>query len=204
MLAPPKPPNDELELLIKEARDRQLRRRLLGAAGAAIIAALGLGLYALTHGRTTGPSETLSGRNAPVAVCRSSQLSGTTFLQAATMSGVGPITITNVSGIVCRLPHGVPSVRTTWRGRDLHMQERVLTGWQGRPAHVLRPGAKAAVPLMWTNWCGRPEGMARLVFYARFPNGLNVVAPEQRLTGHPDCVSRADPSILSVGRPIRS
>jgi hypothetical protein len=37
-LAPPKPSHDELEALIKEARQRQLRRRLLGAAGVAIAA----------------------------------------------------------------------------------------------------------------------------------------------------------------------
>ena len=37
MIAPPKPPaHDELEALIKEARERQLRRRLLGAAGIAV------------------------------------------------------------------------------------------------------------------------------------------------------------------------
>lgn len=50
MIAPPKPPRDELELLIKEARQRQLRRRLLGAAAVAIVAAIGLGIYALTGG----------------------------------------------------------------------------------------------------------------------------------------------------------
>ena len=44
MIAPPRPPShDELEALIKEARARQLRRRLLGAAGVAIAAALGNG-----------------------------------------------------------------------------------------------------------------------------------------------------------------
>ena len=43
MTAPPKPPpHDELEALIKEARARQLRRRLLGAAGIAVAAATGL------------------------------------------------------------------------------------------------------------------------------------------------------------------
>ena len=51
MIAPPKPPtNDDLEALIKEARERQLRRRLLGAAGVAIAAVLGLSLYALVAG----------------------------------------------------------------------------------------------------------------------------------------------------------
>src|SRR6476659_4818168 len=51
MIAPPKPPShDELEALIKEARARQLRRRLLGAAGVAIAAALGISIYAFVIG----------------------------------------------------------------------------------------------------------------------------------------------------------
>jgi hypothetical protein len=51
MIAPPRPPShDELEALIKEARARQLRRRLLGVAGVAIAAALGLSIYAFVTG----------------------------------------------------------------------------------------------------------------------------------------------------------
>lgn len=53
MIAPPRPPShQELEALIKEARARQLRRRLLGAAGFAIAAALALSTYALWVGPT--------------------------------------------------------------------------------------------------------------------------------------------------------
>jgi hypothetical protein len=63
MVAPPKPPShDELEALIKEARARQLRRRLLGAAGVAIAAALALSAYAVASGRTQRPAETSIGR----------------------------------------------------------------------------------------------------------------------------------------------
>jgi hypothetical protein len=48
MFAPPKPPShDELEALIREARSRQRRRRLLGAAGVAVVAALALSVYGL-------------------------------------------------------------------------------------------------------------------------------------------------------------
>jgi hypothetical protein len=203
MLAPPRPPSrDEFEALIKEARERQLRRRLLGVAAVAIAAAIGLSAYALTLGRSGGPSGTRSGRNATVSVCRRDQLVATTFLQAATMSGAGPITITNVSGFACLLPRGIPSVWITWRGRRLRVREHVMTRWQGEPVHLVGPGAKAAVPLVWTNWCGRPQGMARFVFFARFPSGLEVRAP-QRSTGHPGCESRPDPSVLAVGGPFR-
>jgi uncharacterized protein DUF4232 len=62
MIAPPKPPaHDELELLIKEARKRQLRRRLLGAAGIAIAAALGLAVYAALAGNTEDAGTTPGG-----------------------------------------------------------------------------------------------------------------------------------------------
>ncbi len=51
MIAPPSPPlHEDLELLIKEARDRQLRRRLIGAAGIAIAAAVSLGIYVAARG----------------------------------------------------------------------------------------------------------------------------------------------------------
>ena len=49
MLAPPKPSHDDAELLIKEARERQQRRRLLGAAGVAIAAGLTLGIHAVVN-----------------------------------------------------------------------------------------------------------------------------------------------------------
>ena len=63
MIAPPKPPShDELEALIKEARARQLRRRLLGAAGIAAAAAVGLGVHALATGPAQRTSATSGGR----------------------------------------------------------------------------------------------------------------------------------------------
>jgi len=66
MIAPPKPPtHDELEALIKEARARQLRRRLLGAAEIAIAAAIGLSVYSLFIG---APGKTaIGGRGRPQA-----------------------------------------------------------------------------------------------------------------------------------------
>src|SRR5712672_647445 len=193
MIAPPRPPtHDDLEALIKEARERQLRRRLLRTAGIAIVAALGLAIYALTTVASGGTGTTISVRGAAGSVCRGQHLAATTFLQAATMSGVGPITIANVSDAACVLPRGIPSVRITWRGSTLSVRERVMNGRQGEPVHLLQPGAKAAVPLVWGNWCGRPQGMAHLVFYARFPDGLEIRAP-QPLAGHPTCSSRSDP-----------
>jgi hypothetical protein len=92
MIAPPRPPShDELEALIKEARARQLRRRLLGAAGVAIAAALGLSMQPPAQGgRATGPP------------CRASQLAVSVFFQSATQSMIGGARVTNTGGATCQ------------------------------------------------------------------------------------------------------
>lgn len=56
VLAPP-PEQDDLELLIREARARQRRRRLLGAAAViAILAGTGLAIHAIADGTSSGAS----------------------------------------------------------------------------------------------------------------------------------------------------
>src|SRR5262249_27889924 len=70
MIAPPRPPShDELEALIKEARARQLRRRLLGAAGVAIAAAVALGAYALASVPTQRTGATSENHARPATGC---------------------------------------------------------------------------------------------------------------------------------------
>jgi hypothetical protein len=117
MIAPPRPPaHDELEALIKEARERQLRRRLLGAAAIAIASALGLSLYALL---TSGTVDSVTPANAGRAtgpLCRASQLSATAGWQGATQSMLGGAAITNTSNVACSLPSGRPAVRIRWQG----------------------------------------------------------------------------------------
>ena len=81
----PKPaPQDGLEALIEEARARQLRRRLFGAASVAIVAAIGLAGYALTIG---GSTDLPGGAAKPEAeappLCRSSQLSASSYWNGA-------------------------------------------------------------------------------------------------------------------------
>ena len=88
MLAQPRPPSpDELEALIKEARARQLRRRLLGAAGVAIAAAFGLSAYAITIGGNPGDLVQSPASAGPVTapICRASQLSAEAGWQGATL-----------------------------------------------------------------------------------------------------------------------
>src|SRR5258706_5861248 len=96
MIAPPKPPSrDDVEALIKEARARQLRRRRLGAAGVAIVAGVGLAVYALTTGGGAQSGLTNGSPRCAAPLCRNSRLS-----VAATWNGaVGHLlhffTITN-------------------------------------------------------------------------------------------------------------
>src|SRR5439155_5769094 len=161
MIAPPKPPShDDLEALIKEARERQRRRRLLGAAGVAIAAALGLSTYAyVTGGKTDNVAQPpAQGGRAGAPVCRSSQLAMSIGGQAATQLVLGGALITNRGGEACTLPARRPAVRITWQGKPMPVRQPVPRPGQvqsGTPAHVLAPGAKALISMRWGNWCGR-------------------------------------------------
>ena len=134
MLAPPRPPSpDELEALIKEARARQLRRRLLGAAGVAIAAAFGLSAYAITIGG--GSRATLSGgaAHAGIPACRGSQLWATAALNGATGTMDGFATLKNTSATACSLPATPPRVSVFWRGKQLPARQKRLRGAGGAP-----------------------------------------------------------------------
>jgi hypothetical protein len=218
MIAPPKPPSfDELEALIKEARARQLRRRLLGAAGVAIGAAIGLSAYAVTIGGNptnlgAGPAD--AGR-ATGPLCRASQLSMQIGGQGATQMTLGGAVLTNTSGSTCALPTGRPFVRITWQGRAMAVTEPVPARGSvqsGSPAHILAPGAKALVSMEWGNWCGRyaygnvPHGRPRTAapkalptFQLRFTHGLTLTGPG---LGIPTCIDPAHPSFLNVSHPL--
>src|SRR5438445_6621640 len=116
MIAPPKlPSHDELELLIKEARERQMRRRLLGAAGIAVAAALGLSIHAwVTGGKVDSvaqPPARGSGPSAPL--CQSSQLSASAGFRGATQTMLGGVTLQNVSESVCSLHKLRPQTRVS-------------------------------------------------------------------------------------------
>lgn len=208
MIAPPRPPShDELEALIREARARQLRRRLLAAAGVAIAAALGLSLYALTtSGRAGGVTPANAGRpNAPP--CSASQLSTTVSFQGATQTMLGGASIANTSDSACSLPSGRPVVRISWRGRRMPIREQPGPGSIGpsfHPAHVLAPGAQAEVIMQWrAKWyCG--TGPERTNFSPRFQlhlsRSLLVVATADGMI-QPNC-GKAVTSYLGVTRPL--
>src|SRR6476620_4486825 len=113
MIAPPKPPShDELEALIKEARARQLRRRLMGAAGVAIVTALGL----IVYGLTAGPAKRSStgGNASPQAVLPCTTAGGWRLAingdwSEPTGEHTAPVRITRTGARPCALD-GYPTV----------------------------------------------------------------------------------------------
>ncbi|HEU5243748.1 MAG TPA: hypothetical protein VFU33_05045 [Gaiellaceae bacterium] len=206
MIAPPRPgSHDELEALIKEARARQLRRRLLGAAGVAIAAAIGLGVYAFVTGRRTDhPNDGSPTARLAAPLCRASQLSSTAGLNGAAGTIDGTVILTNTTAGACSFPTGRPHVNVLWRGHVLPTRESGEVPPSGRSVPVLGPHRGVAIDMDWANWCGRLDRRpaiaptfrlswaGRLVVYV--PNG---VAAQPRCNG-------GGTSVISVGRPYRN
>lgn len=209
MIAPPRSPShEELEALIKEARARQLRRRLVGAAGVAIGAALGLSLYAVVAGGSPADlaQPPAHGGRATGPLCRVSQLSASAEFQGATGSIAGGVRLANTSRTVCSLPTGVPRVRIFWHGKALPAKEVGGMSVSGEtPVHVLEPGATAFVYMQWSGWCGYPPETKtiRPVFRLRLGR-LAVDATAQQMST-PRCNapgSGTSASTISVSRPV--
>jgi hypothetical protein len=205
MIAPPKPTShDELEALIKEARARQLRRRLLGAAGVAIASAAALSIYAFTlgnGGRTNLVSG--SGRAIPPS-CHASQLSATAALNGATGSMFGFATVRNTSLTACSLPATPPRVSIIWRGEQMPAQQKRFAGPGDVPIHVLAPGRAAFVHMHWAEWCGTPSAgtVIRPTFSLHF--GAAVVAAQAQQMTPPRCDVPGTISTIFVGPAVAS
>jgi len=202
MIAPPRPPSrDELEALIKEARARQLRRRLVGAAGVALAAAIGLGVHVLA---TSGSSDRSAGSapNAPAGapLCRSSQLSAKAFWGGAAGSAMGAAVIFNKGTTPCSLLSGRPSVRITWGHTPLPIRDLPPTRGEfpWRPLRRLAPGSRGAVFMQWTNWCAKPRAGALTTISLLFHGGVRVAA--RNVSGQPPCANAAQPSKLRASR----
>jgi hypothetical protein len=202
MIAPPRPPQDELEALIKEARARQVRRRLLAAAGIAIAAAIALGVYALTVGGSTGrsPGESV---DAGAPTCRSSQLSTSFGPGGAAGLALGGLVIGNTAGRSCSLPVGRPIVQVVFRGRTLPTRERSWGPDQQfgpRAGHILNPGARAFYEIGWRSSCANPAAAPqghRATLLVRFRGGLRFVVPEtpaERVVSLPGCGEAIHPT----------
>ena len=162
MIAPPKPPShDDLEALIKEARERQLRRE-------------GYSAQQESPSRRRSPSVSMRRRwvasvgprpgglaSAVAPPCLSSQLSAGAGFVGATGSVLGGITITNRSGIACSIPAARPAVSVSWRGTPMPVETRTSNPqrWPSwKAARVLLPSAQSEVLLQWWNYCGPGAG----------------------------------------------
>jgi hypothetical protein len=205
MIAPPKlPSHEEPEALIKEARERQLRRRFRGAAGIAIAAAIGLAIFALTvRGATDRPAGGAPTAGGAPPLCRSAQLSAASYWDGAAGTLINFFTIANRSGTACSLPLARPVVLLRWhdsllRVEDSHPSNRFGFGPDAKPLRTLAPGRKAAVYMQWSNWCGPPHAGLTTTITLRFRGGLRVAA--RNVSGQPPCLNRAAPSVLVVSR----
>jgi hypothetical protein len=159
----------EADPLIAEAKQRARRRRLLAAA--ALLAASGVtgGVLAFSAGGSSGgvvpwlPTRPHLGPSHPALAppCTASQLGASLFLQGATMSLAGPISLVNRSARPCSLL-GHP--RLSFANATSKWQETQLS--QGgtapfdplapprRSLRALAPGEHVSVMLWWSNWCG--------------------------------------------------
>ena len=145
MIAPPRPPShDELEALIKEARARQLRRRLLGAAGVAIAAAFALGAYALASGptqRTGATSENHARLATGCGVAAGWRLRPDGLMSEPTGQHTVPIAVVRTGARPCVLD-GYPTIVLLNRhGQRLafsysHRGDQVVTSRSPRAVHV--------------------------------------------------------------------
>lgn len=181
-LAPSRPPSpDELEALIREARARQRRRRLLAATSVGLVAAAILALYGIVpRGAHKAKSSHAQG---PVAFaslprCRSDQLRLSLVRGGVAAGTVGDaFGFTNTSLNACML-RGWPSFRLVMRnGRTVTPRPHDLraTAFSVRhppriPRIALRPGATAP----WNVLAADGTGLNRMCPTARV---LLVVPP---------------------------
>ena len=161
VLSPPEPRQDELELLIREARERQRRRRVIAALVLASAAAVVLVVQA---GLPGGPK---AGRGAQGRVsapfsslprCPSGDLRvAGAFGGAGTGSVRDVFTFTNSSATRCTL-HGWPSLRVILRRSRSAAARPIRRSAEGAPlAHptvVLEPGGAASFVVLSSDGIG--------------------------------------------------
>jgi hypothetical protein len=213
MLAPPRPPqHDNPELLIKEARERQLRRRLFAGAGVAIAAAIGLVVYAMAGGTSADQSSHSPAAGGPPG-CRSTQLSASYGPSGAAGTILGGFMIGNAGGAPCAIPAGRPAVHILLRGRPVLTRE---VAWPpadefGPSAgHIIRPGAKAYFEIGWRDrFCPNATAASRpgkVTMLLSFGNGLQIAAPEtepENIPSVPGCQTNGPPPQVAISGLLR-
>jgi hypothetical protein len=162
------PPQDELELLIKEARARQRKRRLIAAVTVVFVAGAALGMYAGLHSRATANAGGVGGPAAGGSLprCDSAQLRLTVPpWGAAAGSLYEPATLTNTSGSSCAVA-GWPAVRRfNAAGQRIPVRiERWVYRLRGAAAYSvvnLAPGRAATFEIFGSDWNHRRDRACR-------------------------------------------
>jgi hypothetical protein len=165
-IAPPRrpPSQDELDALVRQARARHRRRRLLGAGLVALAAGLALSIYAVASGGSHSARRGRGGTSDAVGSfprCRSDQLrlAGPLANGAGTGHYVENFTFTNGSSSTCML-RGWPTVSAVLPSRivsETPSRSRVPNGAvrTGRPLPVravrLRPRDAASFNVIWVS-----------------------------------------------------
>jgi hypothetical protein len=157
--SPPRPPSqDELGAFIREARVRQLRRRLLGTAVIAIIAAASLGIHAIFSGAARAPraGASDSGLAAP---CPLSALPLSLQPQGTATQAVFFLTIRNPQHLTCSI--NVPAVlEITENGQRAPISDNPLRA----KLHATLRGERSTIwppsGAWWANWCGSHQGFS--------------------------------------------
>ncbi|HKD93459.1 MAG TPA: hypothetical protein VKB43_01980 [Gaiellaceae bacterium] len=204
MLAPPKPP---AELLVKEARERHRRRRLLGAAVAAVATGIALGAFAVAGGFDRSRTARAPIGPGGVPLCRTSQISVSYPMLIGVLGpGRNGLPVMTNNGGTCSLPLRPPTARVAWHGTTLPTHQLpghgiYLASWQPlRTVRVLQHGDKAAISFYWQNWCGPPHSYRPLLtVHLRFDSAFGINVP---IGPRPSCVSRGAPSTIRVSRPL--
>lgn len=147
MIASPRPPSHgDIEALIREARARQARRRLLGAAGVAITLAIALSVYALFIGATGKTAITAKGRPQGAAGCATAggwKLSLGPLWSELTGQHTAPIAVSRLGSNPCTLT-GYPRIALLGANghplgfRYRHHGDLVVPG---RPPRAVQVGA---------------------------------------------------------------
>jgi hypothetical protein len=156
--SPPRPPSqDELDALIREARERQLRRRLLGAAAIAIAAAASLGIYAVASGSSSRPTSGASGSGS-ASNCPLNALPLALQTQGTATQAVTFLTIRNPQRLTCSISASVV-FEITANGQRAHVAGNPLR----LRLHMKLQGARSRFwPLngvWWANYCGARKGL---------------------------------------------
>jgi hypothetical protein len=177
--------------LIAEAKQRARRRRLVALA--ALVAAGGVagGVVAFGGSGSASPGRIpwlptrphVWSASVPLApACTASQLRASLFLQGATQSLAGPISLVNRSSRPCSLL-GRPRLsfaNATSRWRETRLSPAVGAPYDPlapprRSLRALAPGEHVSVMLWWSNWCGsgaRPGGRM-----SQSPSAIVLAAP---------------------------